>query len=74
MFLCISLLGFTWLYYIWFPTSGEMLDFRFAQLKEIALMNNLTLGEPSAWILAFYFLGGAGEGIVKAWSARVRKQ
>ena len=69
-----AMVAMTWLAMIWFPSSGEMFDFRVSQLKEVANMNNLTLGDPVAWILAFYFLGGAGEGIVKAWSARVNKK
>lgn len=63
-----------WIYFSVAPSSGELFDFRVAQLEKIAAMNNLTLGDPVAWILAFYFLGGAGEGIVKAWSARVNKR
>ena len=68
------LIAGTWLAMIWFPSNGELFDFRVAQLKEVASMNSLTLGDPVAWILAFYFLGGAGEGIIKAWSARVNKK
>ena len=63
-----------WIYFSVAESSGELFDFRVTQLKEVASMNNLTLGDPVAWILAFYFLGGAGEGIVKAWSARVNKK
>jgi uncharacterized membrane protein YciS (DUF1049 family) len=38
--------------------------------KELAAMNNDTLGTPFALILAFYFAGGAVEGVVRA---RARK-
>ena len=61
----------TWFALLWFPSTGELFDFRLMQLKELATMNNLTLGEPASWILAFYFLGGAGEGMIKAWSNKV---
>ena len=45
--------------------GGEYYDFASQQLHLIADMNNKTLGEPIAWVVIFYFAGGAGEGIVK---------
>lgn len=43
------------------------------ELHQLAHMNNVTLGEPVTWIVAFYFLGGAGEGAIKAFSTRFKK-
>lgn len=63
-----------WLYSIMAVTNGELFDWRVSRLKEVAEMNNLTLGEPAVWIVAFYFLGGAGEGMIKAWSSKLAKK
>ncbi len=63
-----------WIYFTVTATNGELFDFRVTQLKEIAMMNNSTLGDPVSWILAFYFLGGAGEGMIKAWSSKLAKK
>lgn len=54
---------------------GDRVKYNFVteQLHEIAHMNNLALGEPVLWIVGFYFLGGAGEGMIKAASVRFKK-
>jgi hypothetical protein len=59
------LIAFSWLYAI-FNTAGARYESVVRELHELANMNNLTLGEPVLWIVAFYFLGGAGEGMIKA--------
>lgn len=41
-----------------------------SQLKTLGALNNQTLGEPFSIIIAFYFLGGAGEGMIKAYVNR----
>ena len=38
--------------------------------RELAKMNNETLGTPVAIILAFYFSGGMLEGVVSKWKER----
>lgn len=38
--------------------------------KELAKMNNETLGTPVAIILAFYFSGGMLEGVVRRWKQK----
>lgn len=45
--------------------GSESYDFAMTQLDLMVDRNNQTLGEPFAWIVGFYFFGGAGEGIVK---------
>ena len=45
--------------------GSEGYDFAMTQLDIMVTRNNETLGEPFAWIVGFYFFGGAGEGIVK---------
>jgi hypothetical protein len=45
--------------------GSETYDFAMTQLDLMVQRNNQTLGEPFAWIVGFYFFGGAGEGIAK---------
>lgn len=53
-----------WILAVWLVADKVRYEFVTDQLHIIAEMNNTTLGEPFAIILFFYFLGGAGEGIV----------
>ena len=62
-----------WIYCIMFATNGELYDFRVEQLKQGIESNFNAMGDPVAWIVAFYFLGGAGEGMIKAWLTRYKK-
>ena len=65
-----SLTALFWFVIIGFAAingPGENYYFAASELKKVALMNNETLGVPFAWIVAFYFLGGAGEGMIKAY-------
>jgi hypothetical protein len=45
--------------------GSENYDFAIKQLDMMFDKNNQTLGTPFAWIVGFYFFGGAGEGIVR---------
>jgi len=60
-----------WLAAIWI-LEGSRYRLVVAELHKLAHMNNLTLGEPVLWIVAFYFLGGAGEGMIKAAMTKLR--
>ena len=53
-----------WITVIWIIESAERYKFMVAQFKFIVELNNQTLGEPMAIILAFYFLGGVAEGAI----------
>ena len=61
-----TILVLTWLVSIYMIGEGEQYKFVFEQLKLVAEWNNTTLGEPFGYIIIFYFLGGAGEGVVRA--------
>ncbi len=62
-----------WIYCIMTATNGELYDFRVTQLKLVMECNFQALGDPVAWVVGFYFLGGAGEGMIKAWLTRAKK-
>ena len=62
-----------WIYCIMTATNGELYDFRVTQLKLVMECNFQAFGDPVAWVVAFYFLGGAGEGMIKAWLTRAKK-
>lgn len=44
---------------------GDGLTYILTELKALAGVNNSTLGEVVGYLFIFYFLGGAGEGIVR---------
>ncbi len=67
-------LMFAWLGSLYFMGDSDQLKFTVDQLHLIAQANNHTLGEPVLWIVGFYFLGGAGEGMIKAAAARWSKK
>lgn len=58
-----------WLLALWLVVDIERYEFLSTQLGLMADSNLSTLGQPFAIILGFYFFGGAGEGIAKAWKA-----
>lgn len=64
-------LTINWIYAVW-NVTGEKYELVVQEFHELAHMNNVTLGEPVLWIVAFYFLGGAGEGMIKAAMSRMR--
>lgn len=66
-FVAIHLITFiAWIVSIFFLGSSPGYNFTFEQLSLIGEWNNKTLGEPFAYIIGFYFFGGAAEGIVRA--------
>ena len=65
-FLC----SMVWLYKIASSTIDESIK---GSLIELMSVNNNTLLTPVGIVLTFYFLGGAGEGVVKAWKKGVDK-
>ena len=63
-----------WLLAIWIIADKVRYDFMVEQFKLIAELNNMALGEPLGYIVIFYFLGGAGEGMINKFMSRRAKK
>jgi hypothetical protein len=62
-----------WLTAIFTIKDLERYELIVTEIHQLAHMNNVALGEPVTWIVAFYFLGGASEGAIKAFTTRFKK-
>lgn len=67
-----------WFVLIGFAVSSggdhKAYEFGVAELLKIADMNNRTLGEPFAWVVIFYYAGGAGEGMINKFMSSRRTE
>ena len=59
-----------WVASIFIVSSDMNYAIFIGRLGEVIASNNETLGEPFGYIVIFYFMGGASEGVVKAFTER----
>lgn len=59
-----------WVASIFIVSSDMNYAIFIGRLGEVITSNNETLGEPFGYIVIFYFMGGASEGVVKAFTER----